>query len=186
MTEPAIRLSSSRSVTIEVTPLERPLPLIGRVRGVAGFETSPRATTSLYSQFIRPDTEEPNACYSDMGTDDVIEFEQDLRKTALSGDDRILVGLFAQPALESSSGALNALGAGASGAGIYQFMQFPIARFNGIPLPANSRIRFADPSRWFQGGMESRLATISVENTSKFFAWMLTIRWKKRLTTFTT
>ena len=57
------------------------------------------------------------------------------------------------------------------GGGIYQLTSFPISRFNGIPLPLDSRIRFADPMRWLGKGMESRLFTISIDGTKKFFSW---------------
>ncbi len=50
-------------------------------------------------------------------------------------------------------------------------MRFPISRFNGIPLPLDSSIRFADPMRWLGNGMESRLFTISIDGTKKFFSW---------------
>jgi hypothetical protein len=168
MPEPAIRLPQHKGIALEVTPLCRPLPLIGRVRGVSASETSPIETTSLYSGYLRPDE---NVCSSDLSAKDLIELERQLRTAVQSGGDRTLVGLFAEPALESSSGAMGALTAGASRAGTYQLMQFPISRFNGIALPAESSIRFADPSRWFQGGMESRLFTISVAETNKYFSW---------------
>src|SRR5207244_548499 len=109
----------------------------------------------------------------------------------LSTNDFFLLGLNAQPAIEESSGELipfltsppmpgarsgdellsTLLGGGIGQGGVYQLTSFPITRFNGVPLPLDSRIRFANPSRWLQGGMESRLFTISVEGTSKYFSW---------------
>lgn len=168
MPEPAIRLPPHKGLALEVTPLSRPMPLIGRVRGITASETSPTKTSSLYSGYLRPDE---NVCSSDLSANDLIELERQLRTAVQSGNERTLLGLFAEPALESSSGALGALAAGAGRAGTYQLMQFPISRFNGIALPPQSSIRFADPSRSFQGGMESRLFTISVEQTNKYFSW---------------
>jgi hypothetical protein len=109
-----------------------------------------------------------------------------LRKSALSEDGRILVGLNAMPAIETSSGDLMSLlappsqrpGAGVGdalgllrGAGVYQLTRFPIARFNGVALPSTTTIRFADPGRWFQpGAMESRLFTITT-NGRNYYSW---------------
>jgi hypothetical protein len=168
MPEPAIRLPHSKGIALEITPLGTPLPLMGRVRGVCAAEASPRETTSLYSGHIRPDA---NVCTSDLSAQTLVELEQQLRTAVQSGNDRMLLGLFAQPAFEESSGVLGAIAVGAGRAGTYQLMQFPISRFSGIPLPADSRIRFADPGRWFGGGMESRLFTISVGETKKYFSW---------------
>lgn len=170
MAEPTIELAKGRRMTIEITPLCTPRPLPGQVRGVDATEASPGNPTPLYSGFIRPDTE-ARACSPNLSPGDLVRLERDLRAAALSGGDRLLLGLSAQPAIERSSGALDALGAATSGAGVHQLTRFPIARFNGIALPAGSRIRFADPARWFQGGLESRLFTISVDGTSKYFSW---------------
>ena len=50
-------------------------------------------------------------------------------------------------------------------------MRFPIGRLNGVALPAGSSVRFADPTRWFRGAMETRLFTVSVSGTNKYYAW---------------
>src|SRR5262249_47863257 len=75
------------------------------------------------------------------------------------------------PAPPAKNGGSSWPGAVIAAPGIYQLQSFPLMRFNGIWLPADSRIRFADPARWFGKGMESRLLTISVDNTKKFFSW---------------
>jgi hypothetical protein len=108
-----------------------------------------------------------------------------MREAALAGNETFLLGLQATPATEGSSGGLTPFlsGYGDSGQsglipsiprglGAYQLTSFPISRFNGIQLPAGSRIRFADPARWLKGALESRLVSISVDGTkNKVFAW---------------
>lgn len=109
-----------------------------------------------------------------------------LRTSALSVQDRILVGLNAQAAIEDGSGTLlpylapSVRGNGTDtsdvfgllrGAGVYQLTSFPVARFNGVSLPSGMEIRFADPGRWFQSGtMESRLLTIHT-NGKQYYSW---------------
>jgi hypothetical protein len=51
--------------------------------------------------------------------------------------------------------------------GIYQFGTYPISSFNGVALPANYRIRFADPTHAF----DSRLVTIFEKGTKRYYAW---------------
>lgn len=61
---------------------------------------------------------------------------------------------------------------GFSRAGTYQLMRFPIERFNGVTLPFEAQIRFADHNRWFQGQLESRLFTILKAGAkNKDYAW---------------
>ncbi|WP_218188325.1 hypothetical protein, partial [Desulfosarcina cetonica] len=116
----------------------------------------------------------------------MIKIEGILRQTALSTEDRVLVGLNALPAIEDGSGSLlpfvppSSPKQGANrgdlfglvrGAGAYQLTSFPVARFNGVSLPPGMRIRFADASRWLQPGvMESRLFTIFT-NGKQFYSW---------------
>ncbi|ALG08273.1 hypothetical protein [Kibdelosporangium phytohabitans] len=61
--------------------------------------------------------------------------------------------------------------------GVYQLGTYPVSRFMGVTLPANSRIRFANPAwpnQWkFKPGLprDTRLFEVYVEGTKKFFAW---------------
>src|SRR6185312_11039479 len=55
--------------------------------------------------------------------------------------------------------------------GLYQLGSHPLSRFNGVTLPAASRIRFADAGRLMSGQMETRLITIFQPGTNKYYAW---------------
>lgn len=55
--------------------------------------------------------------------------------------------------------------------GLYQLGSHPISRFNGVNMPAGSRIKFADPLRSLKGITETRLITIFEPGTKRFYAW---------------
>jgi hypothetical protein len=140
---------------------------------IAGAEAVPMESTDLTAAFLRPDGV---IDLSGSSQSDLVNLEQRLRDAALSTNDVFLMGLNAIPGVEGASGQSTPLfgsnfGTLFGSAGVYQLSTFPLTRFNGIPLPTGSRIRFADPSRWFSVGMESRLLTISVDGTKKFFSW---------------
>jgi hypothetical protein len=170
MGSPPLIVPPGKMIGVSITPLASPDPLRGRCAGACGAETTPYASHDLISGFLRQSSV-PTA--SAPTQDELVALEAQLRDTALAQHDIYLLGLNAAPAVEGPAGDLTplALPGGLAGAGIYQLMRFPIARFNGIPLPLDSRIRFADPARWLQGAMESRLLTITVDGTNKFFSW---------------
>lgn len=181
MASPPLNIPKGKKIRVEITPLATMTPLQGRLQGVAGAEATPQPTTDLVVPYLRPAL---SADPTGLSQDDLIMIEQQLRDAAGSTSDLFVLGLDAAPALEQGSGQLLPLGPGAGssllpglfgggvpGAGMYQLMSFPVSRFNGIPLPAGSSIRFADPGRWFGGAMETRLFTISVDGTKKFFSW---------------
>src|SRR5688500_8953825 len=121
MAEPALLLPRDRAISLEVTPLGTPLPLLGRVRGMCAAESTPQTTTALYSGYLRPESSaRADVCSSDLSAQDLIDLELQLRSAAHSGSDRVLLGLFAQPAMENSSGVLNTLPFGIGAAGVYQ------------------------------------------------------------------
>lgn len=60
---------------------------------------------------------------------------------------------------------------GLFGMGVYQLGTYPISRFQGVALPAGSRIRFADPR--FPIHAQTRVMTIFVPGTNKYYAWDL-------------
>jgi hypothetical protein len=61
---------------------------------------------------------------------------------------------------------------GFSRAGTYQLLRFPVQRFNGVALPFDAQLRFADHNRWFKGQLESRLFTIfKTASPKKAYAW---------------
>ena len=188
-----IKVPAGKVLRVEITPLDTPNALPGRMCGLCGAEATPQAMTDLMASFMRAyggdgaaiDVFNPAA----PSQDQLVALELELRQAATSTADMFLLGLNARPAIEVGPGQLapfgpppppafppqsgNAFWPGSilGGAGIYQLQSFPITRFNGIGLPASSRIRFADPGRWFGNAMESRLFTISVDNTKKFFSW---------------
>jgi len=77
-----------------------------------------------------------------------------------------------QRSLVSLDTALDMTQAGFSRAGTYQLMRFPLQRFNGVTLPFDAQIQFADHNRWFARQMESRLfEVLKTGNTKKYYAW---------------
>jgi hypothetical protein len=154
MGEPSIVVPAGKQVRVEITPLTTPTPLFGRVHGICGAESTPGQCTDLISAYMRPgEALDPSL----LSQAQLIEVENQMREAALTTNDHLLLGLRATPAIEEVSGRLNpilapgSVGPGSSwlssmgglgGGGIYQLMSFPIARFNGIPLPMGSRIRF--------------------------------------------
>jgi hypothetical protein len=186
-------ISGARRVRLEITPITRAVPLPGRIRGLPVAQATPLEPTPLVSNFVRPSGwVRTDGVIGEPSQLELAELETQMRDIALSGGSYVLLGLNAQPAMELSSGVLTPvlprspvqvprgdrsglaealLGGGIAGAGVHQLTQFPIARFNGIPLPIDARIRFANPGRWLSGALESRLFTISVEGTNKFFSW---------------
>jgi hypothetical protein len=90
--------------------------------------------------------------------------EEDIfRELHKAGAQRSLIALDSVPDLTLSA---------FSRAGTYQLMRFPIQRFNGVTLPFEAQIRFADHNRWFQGQLESRLFTILKAGAKKKqYAW---------------
>jgi hypothetical protein len=131
---------------------------------------------------LRPQSRGDKAAGVEPSQGELIQLEHDLRRTALSTNDRLLLGLHSSPTVEMckgmfgplykpSSSLKSALGSGIGKGGIYQLMQFPVARLNGAILPPGSSIRFADPTRWFRRAMETRLFTTTVKGTNKFYAW---------------
>jgi hypothetical protein len=182
MGEPRIVVPAGKKVSLEITPLSSPLSLEGRMQGICAAEATPGACSTLVSPFLRTgDGKDPL-----LGSlEDLVSMELAMREAALAGNETFLLGLQATPATEGSSGGLTPFlsGYGDSGPsglipsiprglGAYQLTSFPISRFNGIQLPAGSRIRFADPARWFARGLESRLISVSIKGRpGKFFAW---------------
>ena len=195
MADPLIQIPAGKKLRLEVTPLHNLSPLLGRVCGVCGCEATPQATSSLPAAFIRAGSQfSGGGLAAPMSQEQLFSLEKQLRDCALGTHDFFLLGLNAMPVVESQPGQFSpflaqaksstgttapgndnpwlsaALGGGSKG-GVYQLMSFPLSRFNGVPLPVDSRIRFADPSRWLQGGMESRLFTVSVDGTKKYYSW---------------
>jgi hypothetical protein len=193
MSQSALATARGKRVRLKITPITRAIPLQGRVSGVPAAHATPLEPSPLVTNFVRPSGWSTSEGLIPEPTQaELIELESQMRDVALGGSGFILLGLNAQPALELSSGNLAPvlpkspvqvpgrdqfglsdalLGGGIAGGGIHQLMKFPIARFNGIPLPMDARIRFADPARWLSGALESRLFTISVEGTNKFYSW---------------
>lgn len=176
-----------KKLRLEVIPLDNVHSLPGKVMGVSAAEATPHVPTRLNNAFLRPDPKQAAFPATGLTQDELIQLESQLRSLALANNDRILLGLNAQPVVETGKGRympfmaaaapqdsdfVQVLLGGGSKGGIYQLTSFPIKRFNGVPLPPDSRIRFADPTRWFhKGQMESRLFTISVDGTKKYYSW---------------
>ena len=108
-----------------------------------------------------------------LSQDDLIQIEQQLRDAAGSTNDLFVLGLDAAPAIEEGSDQLLPIGpsTGGTGSGDIPTDELPYLTVQRLPLPAGSSIRFADPGRWFSSAMETRLFTISVDGTKKFFSW---------------
>jgi hypothetical protein len=187
-------VNPTKKIAVKITPLGAP-STVGRVCGTCAAEATPQGETELVSGFVRlQEWVRSGVDMSNPSQADLLALERQMRDAALSGNDRFFLRLAAAPAFEESGGNLvpfvgptptappppppgkrivagAVLGGGLPGSGIYQFMRFPISRFNGIALPPDVTIRFADPGRWFGPGMESRLFTISVEGTTKYYSW---------------
>jgi hypothetical protein len=184
----------NKKIAVKITPLSAPTA-VGRVCGTCAAEATPQGETELVSGFVRlQDWVRTGMDTGSPSQSDLLALERQMRDAALSGSDRYFLRLAAAPAFEESAGNLipfagptaavqpprtgdrssvggPLLGRGLPGGSIYQFIRFPITRFNGIALPPEATIRFADPGRWFGPGMESRLFTISIEGTTKYYSW---------------
>ena len=169
-----------RKVRVELVTLDSFQQLPGRISDISCGEATPVKSLPVnnnVSMILRP----KNLSTGSLSQEDLKQFEFDLRRAAISTNERFLLGMNATPTLEASPGnfvslyqpsstlasTLPAVGRG----GIYQLMQFPIGRLNGVALPTGSSIRFADPTRWFSGALESRLFTVSKAGSNKFYAW---------------
>ena len=173
-------LQDGRQVRLDIIPLGNFQTYPGRVAGIACGEATP-ASMPENNQFcarLRPESETP----LQPSQADLRQFEQTLRHAAFATNETFLLGVNGTPAVEVAPASMvplyqpsdslsTALGVGVARAGTYQLMQFPIGRLNGVTLPANSSIRFADPTRWFRGAMETRLFSVSVSGTKKYYAW---------------
>lgn len=167
---------AEKTIGVRVIPLQGTQALEGQVCGLSACEASPLAQTNQLSQYLCLDPSQRTSPPTCPAQEDLLALEGILRSAALSENRSILVGLNALPAFEDGSGtflplfspALDTLGV-LGGAGVYQLISFPIARFNGVALPPGTSIRFADPGRWFEGAMETRLFTVS--NGNKFYSW---------------
>jgi hypothetical protein len=166
-----------RSVWVEITPLVQNSCLPGRICGAVAAEATPGNPTDLLGGFIRGgDWMKSSGPNKPLSQEDLAALEKQMRGIALSESRVVLLGLNAQPAVEQSSGGLTSFlspvpGAAVGGGGIHQLLSFPISRFNGVPLPADSRIRFGDPSRWLKGLPETRMFTVEIGGTRKFYSW---------------
>jgi hypothetical protein len=176
--------TGDKTIGVRIIPLQGTQALEGLVCGLSACEASPLAQTNQLSQYLCLDPGQRTSLATCPAQEDLLALEGILRSAALSENRSILVGLNALPAFEDGSGTFLPLFAPPSqpsgfgtvdalgllrGAGVYQLTRFPIARFNGVALPPGTSIRFADPGRWFEGAMESRLFTIS--NGNKFYSW---------------
>lgn len=163
MTGVPLEIPAGRCLGVQMIPLSRPVPLRTRVFGIDAAEARPFAVTSL-----------PNLGGAAPTQGELVELERMLRDAALGGPrDQLLLGLDALAVVEQPSGGAIPVwpGMGVARAGTYQLMHFPIERLNGVALPPASRVRFADPFRAFSGGMETRVMSIFVEGTNRYYAW---------------
>lgn len=177
--------TQSKTIRLEIVPLSGTEILPGRVFGVSAAQARQGANIPSNNKFcsiLRPQNNSGKVAGTEPSQNELIQFEYDLRRTALSTNGRLFLWLHSSPAVEVCKGRFaplykpsnsfkSALGSGIGKGGIYQLMQFPVARLNGATLPAGSSIRFADPTRWFRGDMETRLFTTTVKATNKYYAW---------------
>lgn len=174
-----------KALRLAIIPLSDIKVLPGRVFGVPAAEARQDITIPKNNKLcsvLRPQTGSHEPSATGLTQDELIQLEHSLRRAAFTTNDRLFLGLHSNPTVEICKGNFaplyepsrsleSALRSGAGKGGIYQLMQFPVARLNGATLPAGSTIRFADPTRWFRKGMESRLFTTSVKGSNKFYAW---------------
>jgi len=181
-----LSIPAGRTLGVRITPLQSVQSLQGRVFGLSARTASVLAETDQLNKTMCLNPAQRKSQAHCPSQDDLLALESILRKTAMSAGGQVLLSVNAQPVIEDGSGRYlpfappTAAGKGTSaddvfgllrGAGVYQLMSFPVARFNGIALPPGMAIRFADPRRWFQAGaMESRMFTIST-NGKQFYAW---------------
>lgn len=172
--------TGGRKVRIELVSLEGFQQFPSRINGIPCGEAipiAPNPTDNNITMTLRP----AGTPYKPLSQDVLSQFESELRRAAMSTNEMFLLGLDATASVEVSpanfmplyqpSTSLASFLTGIGRGGTYQLMQFPVGRLNGVALPAGSRIRFADPSRWFRGAMESRLFTVSEVGASRFYAW---------------
>jgi hypothetical protein len=181
-----LSIPAGRTLSVRITPLQSVQTLQGRVFGLSAREASVLAETDQINQTMCLDPARRMSPAHCPIQSDLLALESILRKTAMSVEGQMLLSLNAQPVIEDGSGkylpfapqppadtgtsAGDVLGL-VRGAGLYQLMSFPVARFNGVALPPGMSIRFADAGRWFQtGAMESRMFTIST-NGKQYYAW---------------
>lgn len=176
--------TGGKRLRLEITHLNNIQHLPGRISGISTVEGTQGINLTSNNNIIRIiGTHNENSLDIGLTQDRLIQLEQELRGIAFSSHERILLGLRnSTPVVEVNRGQFlpffgssndplkSALLNGISRGGVYQLMRFPISRFNGVSLP-NNQIRFADPSRWFHGLMESRLFTITQEGTNKYYSW---------------
>jgi hypothetical protein len=169
-----------KAIRLEIVTLSGTEILPGRVFGVSAAEARQDnniPSNNKHCGILRPQSRSDKAAGSEPSQDELIQLEHDLRRTALTTNDRLFLGLHSSPTVEvckgmfaplyePSSSLKSALSSGIGKGGIYQLMQFPVARLNGAVLPRGSSIRFADPTRWFRGAMETRLFTTTVKGTN--------------------
>lgn len=179
-----LSIPAGKSLTVRITPLTGVQSYPGRVCGVACAQACSMKPADQIEQYLCLDAGRRTSSASCPSQTDLIALESLLRQAALSVDGRMLLELNATPVVDCGSdcflpltppaaGGFDAMDAFGllRGAGAYQLATFPIARFNGIGLPADASIRFADPSRWLQpGAMESRLLTITT-NGKQYYSW---------------
>lgn len=181
-----LRLPQGKTLGVRIIPLQGLQALPGRVGGICAGEATPLAQTAQASQYLCLDPAVRIGPAYRPAPADLIALERLLRTQALSADDRLFIGLNAQPVIDGGTGGFLPFGVpearpggtGAAdllglvrGAGVYQLMSFPVARFNGVALPSGMAIRFADPLRWIQpAAMESRLFTIFT-NGKQYYSW---------------
>ena len=177
--------AQAKKLRLDIILLNSVENLPGHLSGISAAEAQQGIKMPMnnrYCRILRPQAKSSKADSTGLSQHELIQLEHNLRRTALSCNDKIFLGLGSSPTIEVSNGRFeplyepssslkSALSSGAGKSGVYQLMQFPVGRLNGAMLPRGSNIRFADPSRWFRGGMESRLFTVSVKGTNKFYAW---------------
>jgi hypothetical protein len=179
-----LKIPPGKKLGLTITPLGDASYLPGRISGVRAAECAP---TRLGANACMCGPQGPTGGEA-LSQQDLIELESLMRDAVVSAPMPFLLGLNANPVSDIGGGQFMSVlpqqeqsrpgsgpsfdaAVGLARGGIYQLMSFPISRLNGVPLPADSRIRFADPARWLQGGMESRLFTVTVNGTKKYYAF---------------
>lgn len=172
-----------RGLRVELTPLVRASCLPGRVCGAPASHATPDRAVPLRPGMLRGGEWEKSAALDRrLSEDELVALEEELRAAALSGGSVQLLGIDALPVIEHSPGVsspvhaagvlpFSAPGGAIGGVGVHQLMRFPISRFNGVHLPAGTRIAFGDLARWVKGMTETRMLTLTVDGTSKFHSW---------------
>ena len=84
MPEPAIQVPTGKVLRVEVTPLDTPTPLAGRMCGLCGAEATPIETSDLYNKFLRAYGGTDPAALSQ---EQLAGIELQLREAALAEED---------------------------------------------------------------------------------------------------